>query len=224
MIKIGFNDLDIEKLLKSPKPSNGETINIFWSGGVDSTYMMLWLLCHGYYVNAYWVEIECNQSKNEKEKEARKKIVATIEKQYPELYSRLSYFSTPAMSVKSRGHSRTYISQAPIWLLATQLIGTSNHFAMGYVSGDDALTWIDAIKGVIANYNKMTSPHDKVEMHFPLMKIKKKWFFEYIPWDIRKDLYWCEYGNSDHKVCKCVACTTHRHLLDSLGIQDLVVS
>lgn len=178
MIQIDFESMCIKNLLRSPKPHNGKVVNIFWSGGVDSTYLMLWLLCHGYYVNAYWVEITGNHAKNDKEKEARKKIVDVIKKEYPELYRNLSYFSKPAVSIDNQGSSKTIIQQAPIWLLATQLINNShNDFVMGYVSGDDALTWIDAIKGVVKSYNKMTHSSNRVNIHFPMSQLKKKWFF-----------------------------------------------
>lgn len=222
MIKVDYENMDITKLLQAPKPRNGKIINIFWSGGVDSTYMMLWLLCHGYCVNAYWIEIGCNNEKNKKEHEARRKIIDIIEKEYQELSKNLMYFHKPAISLDINGSSRTLIQQAPIWLLGTQLINNCcNDFAMGYVSGDDAVTWIDAIKNVVKSYNQMTHSEKHVKMHFPLMNIKKVWFYEYIPFEIRKNIFWCEYGKDEPKTCRCSACITHRHMLDYIDLDEL---
>ncbi len=221
-IKINPNNTEIESGLLAPAPWNGRTVNLFWSGGLDSTYLLLWLIGHGFKVNAIWVEIENNARKNEREKQARQKIFDKIRKEYPKVFWNLNYSIDPVFKISGLRDYRTNLCQPPIWLLATQFHCQGNEFAIWYVCGDDACMWIDDIKNVIGAYNGLAKKDENVVIHFPLLSVKKCVFYRDIPKDILDIITWCEMGDGENENCRCGACVTHRHLLDKLEIKPLV--
>lgn len=210
------------EMMDFPEELKYKDINIFWSGGLDSTFMMIWLAAKGYMVHTHWVELTCNKNKNELETEAREKIMKTLAEEYPSIRRRIRYNKESSVMIKHNGMIRSALGQATTWIYAMQLIDHDvDDFAIGYVAGDDAVAMIDDINYLIKANDRMAKNGKNARVHFPLAKMKKIWFYGEMPESICKDLHWCELGGNP-STCSCPACKTHRHMLDSLGEVKLI--
>lgn len=217
-INVNFKDSDfVSKVLKGeeqPLPPKGESVTLFWSGGVDSTYMLFWLLAHGYEVHTVYCEIENNSFKVKRENWARGKIRQWASDNHPGLLSSWIHCEKPlsVLSV-SNGGWRPCLAQLPIWLLNTQFsqqFTLPETYILSYVNGDDALHWIPAIQKVMEGY-AMLSEDKPAELLFPLISLKKSWFYHALE-PIHGFLTWCEYAKLSVN-CSCPACKRHRHEL-----------
>lgn len=199
----------------APIPYNGKDVTLFWSGGVDSTYMLFWLLANGYGVHTVYCEIKNNSFKVKRENWARKKIRNWVLGNVPSLADNWKHTESPLSVVYiPDGGSRAALAQAPLWLLNTQWKGRDlpGAYVISYVNGDDALHWIPAFNKIVEGYNMLTRDDSgKIEVLFPLASMKKSWFYEAL-----KPLYglltWCELPRLK-KNCDCPACVRHRHEL-----------
>lgn len=222
MINVSIHDDSfVKKVLLGERgnlPFNGSKVTLFWSGGVDSTYMLFWLLAHGYEVHTVYCELENNAPKVKRENWAREKIRGWVIHNLPGLTTHWYHKVEPVskLSVPSGGF-RACLAQAPIWLVNTQFIGGHHDFALprtyviSYVNGDDALHWIPAFNKIVEGYNMLAKKGEEISVLFPLASMKKSWFYEAL-----KPLYglltWCEFPRLK-KNCDCPACVRHRHEL-----------
>lgn len=222
MINVSINDrVFVHAVLtnnKDPLAYNGEKVTLFWSGGVDSTYMLFWLLAHGYEVHTIYCELENNSFKVKRENWARKKIREWVAANSPRLNINWHHREEPIskMNIQS-GEFRSCLAQAPVWLVNTQFAcghfgqGLPRTYVMAYVNGDDALHWIPAFDKIVEGYNMLAKDGHEITVLFPLASMKKTWFYEAL-----KPIYglmtWCEYFVLK-KNCECPACVRHRHEL-----------
>lgn len=214
-INVEFKDRvfvrDVMEGQKLPMHFNDKSVTLFWSGGVDSTYMLFWLLAHGYYVRTIYCDLENNSFKSRREMWSRKKIRQWAEKYRPELIQRWDNDETPVLKIEAAAPFRSALAQAPIWLLGTQLASIyPETYVMAYVNGDDALQYIRSFNKIMEGYAMLSDPEKRpAELLFPMMGLKKAWFYEAL-----RPLYgmmtWCEYPVLK-KNCGCVACTRHRY-------------
>lgn len=208
---------------QQPKQPNGQAVTLFWSGGVDSTYMLMWLLCHGYTVHTIYCDLVNNRMKTKRETWARGKLEEKIRQDYPLLAQEWVHTITPICKVEvPDGSFRAVLAQMPIWLLATMFRGRylPSNYVIAYVNGDDAVHWLPAMEKVIEGYNMLLKEEeDPVVLHFPLATVKKTWFYEAL-----KPFYglmtWCEMPVLRAN-CDCPACVRHRHELQDYEI-DIV--
>lgn len=222
MINVSINDhyfvRDVLTNNKDPIAYNGKTVTLFWSGGVDSTYMLFWLLAHGYEVHTIYCELENNSFKVKRENLAREKIRNWTIANVPSVTSRWHHRKEPISRIKiSSGDFRACLAQAPLWLVNTQFIGGElsrelpRTYVMAYVNGDDALYWIPAFNKIVEGYNMLAKDGHDITVLFPLASMKKAWFYEALQ-PIYGLMTWCEY-HVLKKNCKCPACVRHRHEL-----------
>lgn len=198
---------------------NGETVTLFWSGGIDSTYLLMWLLSHGYEVHTIYCELKNNKFKVKRENWARNKIREYILDNVPSLAKKWVHSTNPISIIEvPDGNFRPALSQAPLWALNTQFYGRSlpRVYTMAYVNGDDALHWLPAINKIIEGYNMLRrEDQPPVEVLYPMTSIKKSWFYGAL-----EPLYglmtWCEYPRLSRD-CKCPACVRHRHELEGFS-------
>lgn len=189
---------------------NGEDVTLFWSGGVDSTFMLLWLLAKGYKVHTIYCAVENNRFKVKREQWARENIRGWLYQNMNSLCDKWVYKSTPLSTIDARtGGFRSCLAQAPLWLLNTQFTGVPHDYVMAYVNGDDALNWIPAFNKIIEGYNMLNdSGTPDIQMHYPMTTMKKNWFFDSMK-PIHKFLTWCEMPRLRIN-CPCAACSRHR--------------
>lgn len=217
-IKIKMEDADfVEDVLKcveQRKEFNGKAVTLFWSGGVDSTYLLCWLLSHGYEVHTIYCDIKNNSPKTKRERWARDNIRSKL-LNIPLLCDHWTHHSTPIAeySVPSGGF-RACLAQAPFWLLSTLLKGDSlpSDYLIAYVNGDDAIYWLPEFKKVISAYQGLLPGKDSVTVQFPLVNNKKSWFYGSMK-PLHGLMTWCEEPVL-RKNCDCPACKTHRYQLE----------
>lgn len=221
-INVSINDKDfVHDVLTNNterQASNGEKVTLFWSGGVDSTYMLLWLLAHGYEVHTVYCEVENNSFKVKRENWARKKIKAWVDEHAPGLADNWKHREAPLSVINiPAGDFRASLAQAPIWLLNTQFIGGSyfdelpRTYVISYVNGDDALYWFPSFDKIIEGYNMLAKEDEQVSVLFPLANIKKSWFYEALS-PLYGLMTWCEVPVLT-KNCDCTPCQRHRYEL-----------
>lgn len=215
------DDMFVRKVMANEaphKPDNGEKITLFWSGGVDSTYMLFWLLAHGYEVHTVYCELQNNSFKVKRENWARKKIKEWVEHNVPSLTHLWKHRDEPVSKMKvPSGEFRASLAQAPIWLVNTQFVGghysreLPKTYVISYVNGDDALHWIPAFNKIVEGYNMLAKDGENITVLFPLATMKKPWFYGTLA-PLYGLLTWCEYPILK-KNCDCPACVRHRHEL-----------
>lgn len=202
---------------KKPLPLNGKEVTLFWSGGVDSTFMLVYLLVHGYKVHTVHCELTNNGSKNKREDWAREKIRNWI-LENTRLGDNWNHLPNPLSIVKvPAGGFRACLAQAPLWLVNTQfegrnLYGVPPVYVIAYVNGDDAIHWIPAFNKIVEGYRMLSKPDEpKIEVLFPLASIKKSWYYRSLR-PLWGKMTWCE--RDVLKVnCDCPPCSRHRHEL-----------
>lgn len=228
MIDVSINDRDFVHAVltnnKEPLAYNGEKITLFWSGGVDSTYMLFWLLAHGYEVHTIYCELQNNSFKVKRENWARRKIREWVTTNSPRLNTNWHHREEPLskMSIMA-GEFRPCLAQAPVWLVNTQFTvgqfnGLPRTYVMAYVNGDDALHWIPAFNKIVEGYNMLAKEGQDITVLFPLASMKKAWFYEALR-PIYGLMTWCEHLILK-KNCGCPACVRHRHELSEFEVND----
>ncbi|AFX93643.1 QueC-like queuosine biosynthesis [Serratia phage phiMAM1] len=195
-------------------PHNGKTVIVFWTGGVDSTFLVFYYLMQGYTVMTQWVDIINNSGKTEAEKAARKAVINELKSIFEptKLFARLHVMGLPLMRIDFRGKSRADLPQALIWVLATSFFTVDHDIVMGYCNGDDALAFLPQIKKFIKSMN-VNMLHTPVNAYFPLIGMKKEWFAAAMPQAVLKATHSCEYvGEPDYEkeTCQCAPCRRRR--------------
>lgn len=196
---------------------NNKKVLIAWSGGLDSTYLIQEYLEKGYEVEV----INCNfrnggPQQMKREQAAMKKMMK-------------GYFRNKAVTLIGTSHiafdgycfGSLNLSQVPVWLfnLISYLRGGHTEVAIGYVMNDDAVSFLDTIKGIWNSYADICSV-PLPPLVFPLVK-KKKWSI----WcdlhdDLRKHVTWCE---SPEKASPCGNCPSCKRMIDIGAQLPLVV-
>ncbi|AIX13025.1 putative alpha hydrolase [Erwinia phage phiEa2809] len=197
---------------------NGINVNLLWSGGADSTFLLLALLVKGCAVRTFHVNLLNNKVKNEREKEARDIIFDAVSKQYSGLIKNWSKQDWAQQEFDIPGSTRQSISQALYWLVATQTktAGWGTAFAIGYVNGDDAIYYIPALQAIVDGFNMMCAPEDKITVSFPLARVKKSWCWDAMPEIISQHIVWCE-AEKPGPDCQCAPCRRARFELKDLS-------
>jgi hypothetical protein len=76
--------------------------------------------------------------------------------------------------------------------------------AIGYVMNDDAISYIDEIRGLWNSFNAFCD--HKVDIIFPTMKMKKNDVWESSPKFIQNNVTWCEGFYSEDRCGDCHSC------------------
>uniref|UniRef100_A0AAU8L0F5 QueC-like queuosine biosynthesis protein n=1 Tax=Serratia phage Kevin TaxID=3161161 RepID=A0AAU8L0F5_9CAUD len=221
MKQITYRDVEnLKKQILSDQPlelppHNGKTIIIFWTGGVDSTFLVFYYLMQGYTVKTQWVDITNNSGKTEAEKAARRAVIDEMKLIFDpvKLFARFENMTAPLMQLNFKGRSRAELPQALIWIFANSFYTVDSDVVLGYCNGDDALAFLPQIKKFIKSMNThmLATP---VNIHFPLVGMKKEWFAAAMPEKLLRATHSCEYvGEPDYdkETCQCAPCRRRRY-------------
>lgn len=205
---------------------------VLWSGGFDSTSLLLDLVeinNSGIYMNNEIVaitlvnDIYCD-AKNKREQRSRDKIKKYIKEKFPcakVTYTEIksSYDNIPDNIFKNRG-----ICQPIAWLSAAMVLMESGTLSFGYIRDDDALQYKSTIVDLFNNLAKLQSDKE-FRVRFPLENKYK--------WNILKDLSVkhpkvlqmctsCENTKEEDKCGKCTPCLHIKRALYELHLNDEV--
>lgn len=186
---------------------------VLWSGGLDSTYLVWKLLNEGHSVMVARCVIGGNEYQRQREEKARNELFPLFKN-----FSNFEYVdNTVAVDIASvcgPKNDNNILPQIPA-LLVTALysVGRSiDRVALGYVMNDDAISFLDDIKGVFNSFKNLMW-NQNIEIEFPLAKISKVTILYNLPKEYLERVSYCE-NNDSIKVCgKCPSCKRHKDAL-----------
>jgi 7-cyano-7-deazaguanine synthase in queuosine biosynthesis len=154
-----------------------KNVGVLFSGGVDSTYLIWKNLKEGNRVHPYYIEIKNNENKTKLEKNRIELLFTEFKKEYPDLITNIKY-GMDIYITESNGLS--YV-QMPIWLLGVLFFSDRNidEFQIGYVCGDDMVSYVDDILKIYNSY-KSVKNYD-VKLKFPILKMHKDIIYSELP-------------------------------------------
>lgn len=194
-------------------------VAILFSGGLDSTYLVWKNLKEGNQVIPIYVEIENNEVKTILEKNRTELLFRefskefnsseTNEKQIKDVHHAIS------VGVKA-SESSLYFKQMPIWIFSLMFMQSMDvdEIQIGYVSNDDAISYLDDIQNIYKSYQAICEPMKPLV--FPLTKTKKYMMVDELPKQYLELIFSCENAiivgdkNADviqyEPCCECHAC------------------
>lgn len=180
---------------------------VLWSGGLDSTYLIEYLLKEGHKVTAAYIEILNNTNKTARE-------LAAIEKMHPYFTStfgdsKFSYRGN-VMSMDIKYYtSNVVLPQIFAWTSVWYVVPAEcDYIAIGYVMGDCAISFLDEIK---ASFNGNAGLlHKHIPVTFPLTKHDKLDIWSRVHLTLREHVTWCE----DEMIDKCGKCSSCKRMLN----------
>ena len=160
----------------------GDNILVSWSGGYDSTYMIINLLKQGYNVKA--IQIQSPAMVSSKIEVERTKLITP-------LLEKLGNFSNIVINQEYECHSTFCLPQLPIFLFNLALSSKieTNKVCIGYVMNDDAVSFLPEIKKI---WKSLGSLKKLPPLEFPLIQTKKKEIISYLKREHKEiyDLCW----------------------------------
>jgi 7-cyano-7-deazaguanine synthase in queuosine biosynthesis len=176
-----------------------------WSGGMDSTYLIQLYSELGYDVYAGYIEVTNNLHKPAMEKRAIKKLRPLMDKY------RFCYNGVMSTITVDRADGELGLGQPLLWL--TPLAYQTRHYdevAIGYVSGDCAVSYIDDMRAVWKAYSGFSQSTEFFpEITFPLIKLTKQEIWNKMDPEIRELCVYCEDPSDDEELgfVICGECT-----------------
>jgi hypothetical protein len=205
-----------------------KSVAVLFSGGLDSTYLVWKNLKDGNEVVPIYVEIENNEVKSILEKNRVKLLRTEFAKEF-NLEKRLIHDVKFAIKVGVHANEGSlYFKQVPIWLFSVVFLqGMDNidEIQIGYVSNDDAISYLDDIQNIYKSYQTVSEPMKPLA--FPLTKKKKYMMANELPKQYFDLIFSCEMpkiiGSKDAEIIKyeaCCDCVPCRHIIadDYYGI------
>lgn len=152
-------------------------VGVLFSGGLDSTYLIYKNLKEGNYVRPYYIEIENNENKVILEKNRTKLLIEEFKKEFPNQISNMCY----GMEIHVDQCCGLRYTQMPIWMLGLLFFQEESidEFHIGYVCGDDMISYLDDIKKIHKSYDIFTN--SKTKLKFPLSKTHKMEMYDGLP-------------------------------------------
>lgn len=201
-----------------------KSVAVLMSGGLDSTYLIYKNLLEGNTVYPIYIKIENNTEKIKLEEYVIDKLLERFRNKYSwdklkDLHKVLS------VDIKDRYCGLIFV-QAPIWLTGILFITDLpvDEIQIGYVSGDDALSYLDDFKRIYNSYKSIL--HSKCpKLTFPLKKANKELMSGELPQEYKDLIFYCESPVLDDnaeggELCTwCPSCKRYKYLgLDHIGI------
>lgn len=146
---------------------------LFWSGGLDSTFLLYHLLSTTeYIIDTCYVEIENNDFKTKRELLARERIKYIFKnnmRSFNDLGTISKIFVSNVNCVSS-------FHQIPTFIYTSVMCANDyDEIALSYVMNDDAISYLDEIKQVFNSFKLIGYKGDNLfpTIIFPLSKWKK---------------------------------------------------
>lgn len=176
--------------------SKSKRILCLWSGGLDSTFMIRKLIDKGHNVSAVYIEVKNNVEKTKRERAAIDVLKQGVVFVHPRTGTIEGCFvghheilGTPSLMF---GMMAGLIHGLLIEISTAMQKGiTYDQVAVGYVMGDDAISFIDDFRKVWKSLEGITGPLP--ELIFPLSKIKKIEIWNHpLMITLKHNVTWCE--------------------------------
>jgi len=204
----------------------GKNVAVLFSSGLDSTYLVWKNLKEGNVVIPIYVEIENNEIKSIIEKNRVKLLCKEFRKEFDDTKSMFErkQVHDVVFAIKVGVHANEgslYFKQVPIWLFSVVFLqGMDNidEIQIGYVSNDDAISYLEDIQNIYKSYQTISEPMKPLV--FPLTKKKKYDMAHELPKQYRDLIFSCEMatiiGSKDAEIIKyeaCCDCVPCKHII-----------
>lgn len=194
-------------------PKQKGNVLCLWSGGLDSTYLLIRLLDAGYKVETLYVEIPENEPKVAREKGAIEKLLKILRNKY-------YYFEHHTVTIPAVPGAM--LAQPLAFLYGGFLTSCQRdhfaYFASSYVLNDDALSFINDIQKTWKSF-EWNYEGKLPRLIFPLMKMPKSiiWFEmkKFLADDIAL-LTWCEGADKEDHCGHCRPCNRMAEFIEQL--------
>lgn len=171
------------------KTTTKRRVLLLWSGGLDSTALMLRYLQAGWAVDALPVVFKNSYAKNEREQTARDGMF----KEYFSKYD-VTVLSSPEVSFPEIGNIP--FTQLTVWVNAAIMslrIGHHDEVAISYVMNDDAISFLADIQALWKAHKPFFAYAGVLPpLKFPLSKARKQDLYSEMPPTIFQHVTWCE--------------------------------
>lgn len=195
----------------------GSNVLIPWSGGMDSTYLVYKAIMSGCIVTTAYYKIENNRIKVKAELKARQEMIPYFYELAREHGTRYNDLGV-TFSVDVDNHNPIgQFTQTPLWVLASAYCaGNYDYVAMGFVQGDETISWQKEYNHLFDAYKKIQ--HDfvkppKIKLIYPISRTKKDAIYHNLPDELKRKTWTCEYPveveDSLYECGKCNTCKTH---------------
>jgi 7-cyano-7-deazaguanine synthase in queuosine biosynthesis len=170
---------------------------VAWSGGLDSTALIDYLLKRGDSVSSIYVELPNNGEKVKREQQA-------IDNMMPYL-NHYAFRHLGITSIQPYGGSILSLKQPVLWLTGLIYALTTDYdcVSMGYVMGDCAVSYLSEIRAIWDSFAGLTS-YKLPPLTFPLIKDEKIELWNKLPDELKKHVTWCECY--DKVIAPCGTC------------------
>lgn len=184
-------------------------ILVSWTGGMDSTYLVLKLLNEGHYVSTVYTEIVYNVNQSIREKNA----IGNMLEQFNE---HVNYLGHKELNVIN--YSFNYSLQQVPCIIQGLLGAYQDHdeVAIGYIMNDDAISYISDIIKIWNSYRNIC--YDKFpKITFPIIKDSKSSIYKLLPKFYKEHVVWYERADSKKSNCnKCPSCIRMKPILKQM--------
>lgn len=193
------------KMLNKEKDS----VLCLWSGGLDSTYMLMQYLAAGVKVETCYVNFRNNTQKTIREKQAIENIMKLLQSRgYILKHSEIETEGAPG---------KMFAMMIPLLTgLYTRCNSAQTHVAIGYCMSDDAISFLKEIKQVWKSYAALgvAGRSDGLpKLIFPLVQVSKHHMVKNLHTDellnneLLEMVTWCEnYIDEKDRCGECVPC------------------
>jgi len=171
-------------------------VAVLFSGGLDSTYLVYKNLKEGNTVYPVYIEITNNQVKSLLEKNRiellRKEFLKEFKHPshgYNEPIARINYLLNVGVVANE---SSLHLRQLPVWMLGLSFMQSMgvDEIQIGYVSNDDAISYLDEIQTIYKSYQLICEP--MIPLSFPLTKKHKFQMADELPYQYMNLIFSCE--------------------------------
>lgn len=174
-------------------------VGVFFTGGLDSTYLVYSLLEEGRDVILFYVNLNNNDSQRFAEKLAIKKLINQFEIDYPnrkiqykEIGDILINYSQ-YLEVDNRvDYSYNQLIQASVWILFTTFVNIVDEIHFGYVMNDDAISYLRDFKKIHKSYQRLMTEGKKSKLKYPLTKMSKDDIKKFLPTKYKELISYCD--------------------------------
>jgi len=164
---------------------------VLFSGGLDSTFLVWKLLKEGHEVSVFYVDITNNKYKSKIEKLHRELLLEKFRGEFG--YDKIK--DKGSFEVGVNCYNGIYDTAQPhLWTTAIALSvpREMNRVAIGYVSGDSALSYLSEIRRMYNSHGLMLRKGKLPKMEFPIIKYYKEEIICELPSEYADLTYYCE--------------------------------
>lgn len=190
-------------------------VAVLFSGGLDSTFLVWKNLKDGNEVFPIYIKIKNNKTKTILEKNRINLLYNEFFKEFESNINNVQYVASVDIIANE---DSLYFKQMPIWIFSLMFMQSMeiDEIQIGYVSNDDAISYLDDIQNIYRSYQAICEPMKPLV--FPLTKWKKYAIFQDLPKQYRDLIISCEapkiIGDRKAKIiqyepcCDCSSCKT----------------